>query len=318
MKKILILTYEEDPHADSVCNYLKESKIEFFRVNTDKIIGNFSISFDSKKGFFSISNDSDNILIDQEWNIWNRRIVDPYIPTNMPKELEKIIITETKKTWESLLVLHKGRVINRLESQWVANNKMNQLFFTRNYGNGIKIPDTILTNNPKDLIKFYRENSKICHKLQQQAIMEKENESLTVYTNIINNNHLENAELIRRNPCLFQTYIEKAYELRITALEDKIIGIAIYSQNSETSKIDWRKYDFDNVIYEKVELPKKVDDFCKNLIKHYGLHFGQIDMIVTPQDDYFFLELNPNGQWLWLEKQSGYNLTKDIAENLVK
>ncbi|MBU2496744.1 MAG: hypothetical protein KJ767_01650 [Nanoarchaeota archaeon] len=319
MKKILVLTYEEDPHANSVCNYLDKIGVEFFRINTDKLINNFSISFNSNDGFFSISTkDRGRLTIDQTWNIWNRRIIDPEVPLGISKDLEKIIITETKRTWESLLISHKGRVINKPQNQYHANSKIDQIRFVSQFGGEILIPDTLLTNNPEDLIKFYRNNPKICHKLQQPAVIEKDGECLISYTNIVSEDHLEHAELVRRNPCLFQTYIEKAYELRITALEDKIVGIAIYSQNSERSRIDFRKYDFDNVKYEKVELPKKVEDFCSNLIKHYGLSFGQIDMIVTPKEDYVFLEINPNGQWLWLEEQSKYNLTKDVAENLIK
>ena len=318
MKKVLILTYASDPHADSICDYFRNTGIEFFRINTDKLIRDFSISFDSKENIFRVSDNSKHITIDQTWNIWNRRIVDPETLSDIPKDLEKIITIETKRTWEGLLISHRGKVINRPQNQYHANSKIDQIKFVSEFCKEIKIPNTILTNRPKDVIKFYKENSKICHKLQQQTIVEKNGESLIAYTNIVNENHLENVELIRRNPCLFQEYIEKAYELRITALEDKAIGIAIHSQNSERSKIDFRRYDFDNVNYEKVQLPKKIEDFCRNLIRHYGLSFGQIDMIYTSQGEYIFLELNPNGQWLWLEQQSGYNLTKDIASNLIK
>jgi hypothetical protein len=58
-----------------------------------------------------------------------------------------------------------------------------------------------------------------------------------------------------------------------------------------------------------------VDDF--DIIKHYGLSFGEIDFIRNKNGDYVFLEINPNGQWLWLELKSGYNLTKDVADNLL-
>lgn len=91
----------------------------------------------------------------------------------------------------------------------------------------------------------------------------------------------------------------------------------IHSQASKQCMIDYRKYDFDNVKYEKVNLPNNVTEFCLALIKNYGLSFGEIDMIYTKKGEYVFLEINPNGQWLWLEIKSGYNLTKDVAENLL-
>ena len=165
---------------------------------------------------------------------------------------------------------------------------------------------------------FYKGNPRICHKLQKTACINRDDKPLIIYTNIVKSEDLDNVSLIQRNPCLFQEYIDKEYELRITALKDKVVGIAIHSQNSEKSKIDFRRYDFKNVRYEKVEFPDNVNDFCLNLLEHYKLSFGEIDMIFTPQGEYVFLELNPNGQWLWLEHYSGYPLTKDVAENFLK
>jgi D-alanine-D-alanine ligase-like ATP-grasp enzyme len=48
-----------------------------------------------------------------------------------------------------------------------------------------------------------------------------------------------------------------------------------------------------------------------------GMLFGALDFIYSKEGEYVFLELNPNGQWLWLEHESGYNLTKKVAENLL-
>lgn len=54
------------------------------------------------------------------------------------------------------------------------------------------------------------------------------------------------------------------------------------------------------------------------MLKHYGLHFGVFDFIKSKKGEDVFLELNPNGQWLWLELKSGFNITKSVAENLIK
>lgn len=318
MKKVLVLTYEEDPHATQVCSYLEERKIDFFRVDTDRLIQRYKIIFNSASGLFHIGDVNRDIVLDKRWTIWNRRVLDPLTDGEVPKELEEIVRTETRKAWQSLLYIHKGKVVNRPQAQIVAGNKIHQLLYVRDNFRNIIVPNTLLTNNPEELARFFRENLQICHKLQQQSLVGKSDKVLTMYTNLVTEENLKNAHLIRRNPSLFQTYIDKEYELRVTALEDMAIGIAIHSQESKVSKLDWRRYDFDDVKYEKVDLPDDVEDFCIRLINHYGLSFGQIDIIVTPEGDYVFLELNPNGQWLWLEKQSGYNLTKHIAENLLR
>jgi glutathione synthase/RimK-type ligase-like ATP-grasp enzyme len=316
--KILILAYEEDPHADSVCKYFGEKGTEYLRINTDRIVKDHKITFDSRNGHFKICNKEREIIVDDMWTIWNRRVLDPNFEGEISSDLEEIIKTETKKTWQGLLYSHKGKVVNRPHNQFVASNKIDQLSYVLSNGNGVLIPATIITNDPNELFSFFKSYHKICYKPQQTPVIYRGDEALTIYTNIVTENDLENAELVKMNPCVFQEYVEKSYELRITALEDRTIAVAIHSQDSEDSKIDWRRYDLDNVKYEKVDLPEFVNDFSINLLRHYSLSFGQIDMIVTPSRDYVFLELNPNGQWLWLEEQSGYNLTRDVAENILK
>ena len=117
---------------------------------------------------------------------------------------------------------------------------------------------------------------------------------------------------------LFQEYIDKDFEIRIISTDRTSTGIAIHSQDSDISRVDYRRYDFENVKYIPIKLPESVKTFCSRMLTHYGLHFGASDFIYSKDGKYFFLELNPNGQWLWLEEQSGYNLTKEVAENLIE
>lgn len=82
--------------------------------------------------------------------------------------------------------------------------------------------------------------------------------------------------------------------------------------------VDWRHYDFENVPHFSFELPQKIKDFCFNLVKRLGLIYGAIDMIVTPNEKYVFLEINPNGQYLWIELLTGLPISSTIAEALSK
>ena len=117
---------------------------------------------------------------------------------------------------------------------------------------------------------------------------------------------------------MFQEYVDKEYDLRVNAFEDRAIGIAIYSQESDVSKVDFRRYDFDSVPYRQVELPSEIAEFSVGILRHYGLSFGALDFVKNKKEEYYFLELNPNGQWLWLEKMSRYNLVKPFVDNLLK
>ena len=318
MKKVLVLTYREDPHADSVCSFFDRVGVKYFRVSTEELPRDYSITFDSKSFLYRISDKSEEVEIDSSWSIWNRRVMNPDTKKGMPKDLSSVAIDESEKTWVGLLISHQGRVVNTPQSQYYANNKIDQIRFASQFGDGIVIPDTLVTNNPDSVRTFYDvHNGKICFKLHKGAVVDSPNGHLVVYTNLVTDEHMRNVDLVSQNPSLFQEYIDKDFDIRIIATERSVTGIAIYSQQSELSKIDSRKYDFKNVPHRKIELPNNVKNFCNIILTNYGLHFGVLDFVYSKDRKYVFLELNPNGQWLWLEHESGYNLTKEVAENLL-
>ena len=65
-----------------------------------------------------------------------------------------------------------------------------------------------------------------------------------------------------------------------------------------------------------VSLPPEIETALKTMLTQYGLRFGAFDMIVTPDGEYVFLELNPNGQWLWIETITGAPMSRAIADLL--
>jgi len=318
MKKILILTYGEDPHADSVCKFFDKCGVEYFKISTENLSKDYKISFESQDSVYRISDNSKKIYIDSGWNIWNRRIMNPDTNKGLPKSLSDIVIDESEKTWDGLLISHKGKVINRPQNHYYANNKIDQLRFASQFGNGVKIPDTMVTNDPLKTKSFYeKHNGNICFKLQKGAVVESPKGNLVIYTNKVTKEQMKNIDLVSQNPCLFQEYVDKDFEIRIVATDKGSTGIAIHSQKSKISKIDFRRYDFENVTYNYIKLPDNVKKFNSQILKNYRLHFGILDFIYSKKGEYVFLELNPNGQWLWLEEEANYNLTKEVAENLL-
>ncbi|HMW02377.1 MAG TPA: ATP-dependent carboxylate-amine ligase, partial [Acidobacteriota bacterium] len=119
-------------------------------------------------------------------------------------------------------------------------------------------------------------------------------------------------------PCLFQEYIPKKVELRITVVGRKIFAAEIHSQQSQRSKDDWRRYDIANTPYLKHRLPEAIKIKCQQLVRELGLVFGCIDMIVTPDNRYVFLEINPNGQWGWIEELTQLPICANLAEMLIQ
>ena len=87
----------------------------------------------------------------------------------------------------------------------------------------------------------------------------------------------------------------------------------IYAVRIDTSnKIDWR-LDYSNHKYTVIKCPEEIEDFCIQMLIDFQLEFGAFDFIVTNDNQWYFLEVNPNGQWLWLENI----LELDISEKII-
>ena len=117
-------------------------------------------------------------------------------------------------------------------------------------------------------------------------------------------------------PCVFQEYIPKDIEIRATVVGEQVFAAEIHSQTSQRTKHDWRRYDLENTLHKPHELPIEVRGACVGITRHYGLEFGAIDLILTPEKKYVFLEINPNGQWAWIEVLTGLPISDAIAQSL--
>lgn len=329
MRKVLVLTHQGDPHAEAVCSRFDEERIPWFSIITENLPSRYFLTVRSPQGEVVIKDNlGKELVLDSSWNIWFRRISNPSIedtmhPTihpTMHPDLVQLVNDETWKTWEGIMMSHTGKVVSDPAAINAASNKLHQLDLVRKSGySSIYIPETLVTNDIIEVKKFYEQHDgNICFKLHKGANVNMNGDNYIVYTNKITPEHLTNFDSLRLNPSLFQEYIEKDYELRVTVIGEEVIGIAIHSQSSEISKVDFRRYDFKNVKYEHVKLPDEVENLCRYMLKHYDLKFGAFDFIYNKEGRYVFLELNPNGQWLWLEQLSGYNISKVLASYLGK
>jgi len=95
-------------------------------------------------------------------------------------------------------------------------------------------------------------------------------------------------------------------------------AVRIDSQNSKKTEVDWRRYDFANVSHSIERLPCEIHQRCIQLIQKLDLRYGAMDLIVSPQGEWVFLENNCNGQWLWLEKLTGLKISNAIASQLIR
>ena len=179
---------------------------------------------------------------------------------------------------------------------------------------GLKIPDTIISNNRK-AIQTLPKTKKITKCMGDGLTIEfPDHKRYLLSTNVISD-HQINLLPEYFFPSILQSYIDKFIELRIFFIDNQFFASAIFSQDSEMTKIDFRL----NVIYSlpcrmvPYTLPVSIKNKLKKLMKQIGLNTGSIDMIVSPDNEYYFLEVNPFGQYGWVADLCNYPIDKIIA-----
>ncbi len=316
---ILIVSNKNDGHSDLIAKKLNERNETFLRLNTEdfpqKVKISLSKQFDSSS--ISIETPFGKFGGEDVTSVWYRRpekcIIDPSIEDKPIRGLaEKESQMTLRWLWE---LLEKKLWVNHPIYNRVARNKLLQYKISEELG--ITHPDYIITNNPDEARQFIASYPSVAVKPISGDPIERKDGYRTIYTNKISKQEIKDIDSVKLAPTFFQEYIPKSFELRITAIDEEVLACKINSQESQKTKDDWRRYDFGNVEHEKFNLPSRIKEFCVDMTKSFNLKFGAIDMIVTPENKYVFLEINANGQWNWIENLTGLPISEKLIELLL-
>ena len=134
-------------------------------------------------------------------------------------------------------------------------------------------------------------------------------------TRIIGPEDLERLDLVRFAPVIFQHYID-GVDLRVTVVGEQVFAAEIDARGTAYP------FDMRMVIGEAqvrpVELPRSVQDALLALQRRLGLDYGAIDLRRTDAGEFFFLEVNPAGQWLFVEQRTGLPIGKAMSDLLMR
>lgn len=324
---ILIITNKEDIHPTPVIEHFESMGVMFFRLNTESLLSDYEFEWisDSEQGDdFRIQNLHTGLeVFGHDINsVWERR---PLVPSELRfvncKEVNDHNLKEAHGFLSFLLYYLGDRYClgHHLYDRSSAS-KMLQLKIARQLG--MKVPDTCFANNKTAIKNFAEKYEIVCLKSidNDNIWFEETLKEHVLYTQVAKSKDLValHDEAFSQTVTYIQNYIPKAYELRITVIETDVFACKIDSQKmgEQSGKVDWRQGLDSGLPHSQCVLPKKVSDFCIDFLKNTYLNFGCFDFIVTPDNDYVFLECNPNGQWLWIEQETGLPISKSIAKAL--
>ena len=317
MTKVLIITNKQDLTSDFIIKELKNRKIEFYRFNSEELNITCSVTLnitDDKFILFDkISKKSYNLKLFT--SVYFRR---PEIPTFDSSSLNtgeiQFIKNEIAYTLEGIYkVLRNAYWISPIFSIREAENKIFQLEIAKSIG--FKIPDSIVTNSFYDSVDFYNKmNGECIIKPIRSGLIEDNNNPKVIFTNALTMRP-SSKEQVEFSPNFFQRNIAKRYDIRVIVVGNTTFATLIHSQNNAETKIDWRRGEYP-LKHTKTELPDSIKKKCISMLKELKLRFGAIDLILNKKHEYIFLEINPNGQWAWIEKQTGHRISKEIVNLL--
>lgn len=310
---ILIVTNKNDDHADIVIRRLNSIGESFFRINTEQPF-NYSMSIRKQKSHVKNLKTGKSIVLSEVTSVWLRR----RSPLDAP-HLDEHFFPFVESEWSHYLrnlwaQLDDVLWMNHPTAIEYGRNKMVQLGLAEQVG--FCVPDTLYSNFPDDIIAFQKKHGVCIYKAHDGWSFAKKNSS-AVYTSIIDKpiTKKSSKELVIC-PGIFQPYIKKAFELRITVVGSDIFATKIDSQACLASRADWRKPNFKDIPHQPYVLENADRAKCLILAKRLNLTFAAIDAIVTPQNKFIFLEINCNGQWAWIEAMTHQAISMSIAKTL--
>lgn len=306
---ILIVSHLADEHAKAVIRVLESRNANVLLFDTSQFPKNLKVNISHETGSPGkyLVNTNDFSSVNAVW--WRRpqsfRLEDDI----QVAEDRNFAFGECQAAISGLYSCLDANWINNPERDEIAARKVFQLKIAA--GLGFKIPKTLITNDPAEALTF----------------IDRQGERGTIYkafsatekswreTRLLKQEERSQIEAVQYAPVIFQEHIKADIDLRITVINQSVFAAEILSGNT-SYKVDFRMTMHEAEIRSHTlpdDLEKKIISFVKKL----GLIYGAIDMRLTPSGEYVFLEINPAGQWLFIEERTGQPITQTLAEQLL-
>jgi glutathione synthase/RimK-type ligase-like ATP-grasp enzyme len=322
-RRVLIVTDKIDGHADRVIDQLELLGAQVLRLNTQDLLRSYSfaLAYDDGAMTVCVRDQSGREIVfprDLVTGYFRKpEPVDPVDGVDDPRVVE-FVKGESREFLRCLYALPRLRWVNNPLAIPGAEAKFPQL--VRASELGLRVPRTVITNDPHVAQAFSRScrNGVVCKTLSAPFISLGQTTKVCFTQRLSVDQFDAYCQCVQYAPTLVQEYVPKKNELRVTVIGRKVFACEIDSQSSREGNVDWRRAHPSTLKHSQAELPPKLEESILSFVRSYGLEFSALDLIRTPEDDYVFLENNPNGQWYWIEMLTGMPMAKAMAELLME
>jgi hypothetical protein len=300
----LFVTNRDDISIEYLISKLRNHNSNYLRINSDDLN---KISFEINPHGSYVCHISNEVFeLDSVKSVFFRRIQSKF--ENSENNIDAPYLNNERKHFlEGLfLSLSQAKWINPMFATQIAERKILQLKLAKQFG--LIIPKTIVTNNSIKANEFLKSNKYSIIKPVSNGLQVLTDKTYSIYTSDIDSTFFENfgKEIIFDTPVLLQEKIQNKFDIRVTIIGDTIFSVAI--NKLDKNEVDWRKPEIEKE-YSLIQLPKDLEKILIQYHKHLNLVYSAIDLIETFDNQFIFLEINPVGEWVWLENELGLKIS---------
>ena len=338
---ILVFSNKSDIHCNPVLRKLMEFGEPFLRINTEALMTEYEFEFrvDATDGpVVRIRSTTNGIAADSRHvkAVWDRRPLAPEALDGdgaegaLQGEPRRIALQESAECARWLRGFFAStHSIGSFARDPIAECKILQsrvawkICQCDRIGSVVRVPRTVISNRRAAYDALASQDAQVAIKpLSADGMPGEDGRDYPFLTR-----RLDAAELsaipdaaFSIAPSIGQPYIEKSHESRITVVSGACFCCRIDAQHlpEDRGRVDWRAGYEAGLRHSIYEPPFEVLDFCRRYLHEFQLEFGCFDFVVDSAGAHWFLECNPNGQWMWIEHETGLPIADAIARSLAR
>lgn len=310
---ILVVTSKRDLTSDFVVLELQRRGLAYLRLNTEDLPKATFHCSPATDDAWHLELDGHHFDLGQTTAAYFRRPGVPEPLLDIRAQEHAYCTAEWQAALQSLCWAIGDRWFNAPHAIALSEDKIRQLSLARRLG--LRIPETWIGNSPAAARSFASTRAVVGKPLKNAVVGSPYGDRI-VFTSRLAIDENTDPLAIRACPLIVQQEITKRYDVRVTVVGDQVFAATIDSQANPDTTVDWRATSAPDLAHAPFDLPAAVTTQCVALTRQLGLRFGALDFVLDPNGILWFLEINPNGQWAWIETRTGHPIAAAIVTEL--
>jgi glutathione synthase/RimK-type ligase-like ATP-grasp enzyme len=318
-KQVLILTRKFDPEAERVSIKLLAKGIDSARLNVEDLPKQLKVRYHiNASGHprvkFTIG--ERNFETSRFPVVWLRDFDVTLMGLGFGRKdqsfARRFCYEQWNDSYQILMDSLKSEWINRPEANLNASNRLVQLVTAREIG--FNIPLTLITNDPNAAAEFYKCNKgQVVLKAVHHHSIEIEDKVYSIYTRSLTKDNLSKLDDLIYAPCIMQERLRKKSELRVTVVGEKVFAAELDTKSIPSCRDDLHRCALSEIPKKAVKLDNATEEACLKIMSIFHLKLCAFDFILDEKDELYFLEINPTGDWYWIEHDTKMPITDALV-----